>query len=315
MSKKTKKEGKQEMRKQKSWNQGGKNRKQKLSVGEERLEHLLDQAEEEELMKISAIHSEVSMPLPNREKLAWSVIDKADLADEEELKRRREFQRMLRRKKMARIAIGCSAVVVLLLVLAWFGVFDYFRPPVYEDYYVLGGNCCSEADSIEPMEVFQKEAIPDGIEMSVPSLASGPQLDMDRLDTTAYDVLAKYCAANDYAVHEYKIVDYVSDSDEFLELGEETNPEYRMIGGKLYVRCTVIGTCLDYGMHDDGTLWGELTENGEWGWEHPATPFEFVASERSDIGEVIPILTSPLSLDDPANTCYVCLTLYVCIQD
>lgn len=318
MGKKTEKEGKQKMRKQKSWNQGGKNRKQKLSAGEERLEHLLDQAEEEELMKISAIHSEVSMPLPNREKLAWSVIDKADLADEEELKRREEFRRALRRKKMIRIAIGCSVVVVLLLVLAWFGVFDRFNPPAYEDYYVLGGNCYSKGESLDPMEVFREKALPDDAEVGIPSLASSPYLDQDKLNTTAYHVLAEYCEANDYAVDEYKIAAYVLRDGGVEELEKETKPEYRMIDGKLYLRCTVLGTCLDYGREDNGETWYDYESNRIEPWEshgciiNSPSAFEF----QTNVGmEWIPTLQRPLDNSQPTNVCSICLTLYVCIQD
>lgn len=319
MSKKTEKKGKQEMRKQKSWNQGGKNRKQKLSAGEERLGHLLDQVEEEELMKISAIHSEVTMPLPNRERLAWSVIDKAELADEEELKRREEFQRELRRKKMMHLAIGCGIVVVVLLILARFGVFDRFNPLAYEDYYVLGGNCYSKGKSIEPMEVFQKKALPDDAEVGIPSLASSPYLDRDKLDTTAYYALAEYCEANKYAVDEYKIAAYVRMDGEVEELGENTEPAYRMIDGKLYARCTVIGTALDYEREDDGETWQEYEskkDKNRYFCDTIEAELNNCFDFQTNVGmEWIPTLNEPLDNSQPTNVCSICLNLYVCVQD
>ncbi len=289
-----------DMKKHKNWNQGGKKRKSKFSPGEEQISQLLDQADEQELVKISAIHSDVSMPLPNREKLAWSVIDKADLADEEELERREKFQKMLRRRKRIRVAGICSAAAILLLVLAWCGVFDSFRMPAYENYYVSAGASFGGAD---PMEALADDALPEDAEVGMPSMAIMPYVDKDKLDTTIYQILSKYCKANGYALDEYKRLgqdfSYISTASE---------------DGKIYLCCSVVGQCLDYKKADDGQKtwrdegYPELDTKDYRDWQRQAV---VEGGDDSDTPRME--LRYPLNVDASTNVYTVYLRLHILI--
>ncbi|MDE6851934.1 MAG: hypothetical protein K2J67_05535 [Lachnospiraceae bacterium] len=223
--------------KKQNWNKNGKNRKTRQTEQERQIAELLDQTDEQDLLQISAIHSAVSMPLPNQERLAWDVIDRADLADEEEMERRRVFNRMLRRKKIMRGLIGSGIVAVLLVVLALCGVFDRFDPPAYETYYIASG---VSFQGEEP-----ESTLPEDVEWGIPSLAQEPDVDLDKLDTTVYHALAEYCSANDYAVGEYRIQnqDYV---------------EYVVIDGDLYLECDVLAECMDYKKKAGNQTWKDL---------------------------------------------------------
>lgn len=238
-------------------------------------------------------------------------------------KEKEKLRKELHHKKMTRILSVGITVVVLFLMLVCFGVFEHTDLPFYEDYYVLGGNCYSRGYSLDPMEVFREKTLPDGIEVSEYSLASGHPIDMDKLDTTVYYAMAQYCEANDYAVDECKIAAYVHSDGEVLELNEETEPEYRLIGGKLYVRCTVIGSCLDYSRQDEGKTWWDCEkENVKPEWICGAT-IGLIIEDREKKFDVytrkglewIPTIRKPLDYLNPTNVCYVCLTLYVCIED
>lgn len=223
--------------KKQNWNKNGKKRKTIQTEQERQIAELLDQTDEQDLLQISAIHSAVSMPLPNQERLAWDVIDRADLADEEEMERRRAFNRMLRRKKIVRGLIGCGIVAVLLVVLALCGVFDRFDPPAYETYYIASGVS------------FQGEkpeaTLPENVNIGVPNLAQEPYVDEDKLDTTVYRALAEYCSANDYAVGEY----WIQDQDYV---------DYVVIDGDLYLECDVLAECMDYKKKAGNQTWKDL---------------------------------------------------------
>lgn len=225
-------------KKKQNWNKNGKNRKMKQTEQERHIAELLDQTDEQDLLQISAIHSSVSMPLPNQERLAWDVIDRADLADEEELERRRAFNQMLRRKKIIRGFVGCGIVAVILLVLALCGVFDRFDPPAYETYYIASG--------VSFKGEKPESTVPENVEFGVPSLAQEPYVDEDMLDTTVYHALAEYCSANDYAVGEYQIKDR----------------DYVVLGSDLYLSCGVVAECMDYRKKAGNQTWKDLSYVG-----------------------------------------------------
>lgn len=210
------------------WNHHGKNRTVRQTEQEQRIAALLDQTDEQDLLQISAIHSDVTMPLPNQERLAWSVIDKADLADEEEMERRRAFQKMLRKKRMIRITAILGAIAVLLLILARCGVFDRIEPSAYRQYYVAEGHSIGGKQPVS--------TLPDDVTIGIPSLAWVPYVDEDKLDTTVYNALAVYCSENDYAVGDYEI----------------QKRDYCMIDDELYLTCYVLAECLDYKKEDNG---------------------------------------------------------------
>lgn len=221
--------------KKQHWNKNGKKRKIKQTEQERQIAELLDQTDEKDLLQISAIHSSVSMPLPNQERLAWDVIDRADLADEEEMERRRAFNQMLRRKKIIRGLIGCGVIAVILVVLALCGVFDRFDPPAYKTYYIASG---VSFKGEKPESTVPKDMEFGGIS----SLAQAPFVDEDMLDTTVYHALAEYCSANDYAVGEYQI----------------KRGDYIILGSDLYLPCNVLAECMDYKKKAGNQTWKDL---------------------------------------------------------
>lgn len=221
--------------KKQHWNKNGKKRNIKQTEQERQIAELLDQTDEKDLLQISAIHSSVSMPLPNQERLAWDVIDRANLADEEEMERRRAFNQMLRRKKIIRGLIGCGIIAVILVVLALCGVFDRFDPPAYKTYYIASG--------VSFKGKKPESTVPKGVDFAIPSMAGMPYVDQDKKDTTVYHALAEYCSANDYAVGEYQIED-----------GED----YVIIDDNLYLKCKVLAECMDYKKKAGNRTWGDL---------------------------------------------------------
>lgn len=217
--------------KKQNWNKNGKKRNIKQTEQERQIAELLDQTDEQDLLQISAIHSSVSMPLPNQERLAWDVIDRADLADEEEMERRRVFNQMLRRKKIIKGLIGCGIVAVILVVLALCGVFDRFDPPMYKTYYIASG--------VSFQGEKPESTLPEGAEFGIPCLAEEPYVDQDKKDTTVYHALAEYCSANDYAVGEYQTEDR----------------DYVFIDDNLYLKCGVLAECMDYKKKAGNQTW------------------------------------------------------------
>lgn len=220
--------------KKQHWNKNGKKRNIKQTEQERQIAELLDQTDEKDLLQISAIHSSVSMPLPNQERLAWNVIDRADLADEEEMERRRAFNQMLRRKKIIRGLVGCGIVAVILVVLALCGVFDRFDPPAYKTYYIASG--------VSFKGEKPESTVPKNVVFGIPSVAGELYVDEDMLDTTVYHALAEYCSANDYAVGEYQIEDR----------------DYIFLDDDLYLKCGVLAECMDYKKKAGNQTWKDL---------------------------------------------------------
>ncbi len=276
----------------KSWNGKSNNRKNRVTEQERQISELLDQADAQDLLQISAIHSNVSMPLPNQEKLAWSVIDKADLVDAEELERRKAFRQKMRRRKIIHVSIGFGVVAVLLMVLALCGVFDRINPPAYEKYYVAAG-----ASFMGEQPVV---TLPENVSVGIPSLGQEPDVDNDKLDTTVYHALAEYCSENEYAVGEYEI----------------QKNDYYIVDDQLCLVCTVFAQCQDYKKEDKGKTWRDL---GYHGSSVEVTSGDTISS--SDDGSVVwdsdhAIAENmiPIDVDTPINMYPVCLRLYVCLE-
>lgn len=282
----------------KHWNKYGKNRKLRQTEEERQIAELLDQADEQDLLRISAIHSTVSLPLPNRERLAWSVIDRAELADEEELERRKKFNQMLRRKKIIRAVAGFGFVAVILLVLALCGVFDRFDLPAYETYYVESG-CSFQGE--EP-----KANLPKDRAVCFPSFAQEPQVDQERRDNTVYHALAEYCSANDYAVGEYQI----------------QNRDYAVIGEDIYLVCDVLGECMDYRKKAGKKTWKDLgyrdvhmaPDTGKL-YQMASVPGELPKDVQP--GDLLCLGGKMISIDEnmPANVYLVYMTLYIKLEE
>lgn len=168
---------------------------------------LLDRVDEEKLLEISAIHSDVPMPVPNQEKLAQSVIDKADLADEEELERRRAFAKAYRRKKLLHGCAAAGVVAAVFAVLAFMGVFDRISLAKYS-YRIEAAVVQNGADVETQSQLNEQRLIETGGFRTGVKEASLTEKEKDKLDNTAYDAVADYCKTNHYAVDEHKVLRY-----------------------------------------------------------------------------------------------------------
>lgn len=209
---------------------------------------LLDRVDEEKLLEISAIHSDIPLPVPNQEKLAQSVIDKADLADEEELARRRAFAKTYRRKKIIHGCVALCAVLVVFTVLALCGVFDRIYLPKYE-YTIEAATVYNgvEAD-VKPHFSGRNIVSAPGCGNEKTGMVSPedslPAVDKDKLDNTAYDAVAQYCEKNHYAVDEHKVLRYW----------------YYKDGDEIFVMCEIVATFLDLDKSPDGIGSDEQTD-------------------------------------------------------
>lgn len=137
------------------------------------------------------------------ERLAWNVIDKAGLADEAELERRRQFKRKQKVKHIIHICTICAAFAVFLIILSLSGVFDrdeilYYKYRAYNNDLITRPNTTKQ----NIIENFRpgKEIMPvDG--------RGFPDVDEEMLDYTMYAVAAEYCVKNNLAIDNYRITD------------------------------------------------------------------------------------------------------------
>ena len=200
---------------------------------------LLDRVDEEKLLEISAIHSDIPLPVPNQEKLAQSVIDKADLADEEELARRKAFARAYRRKKIMHGCVAACAVLVVFTVLALCGVFDRIYLPRYE-YTIEAATVYNGAEAdVKPQFNGRSIVSAPGCGVGKAGFASPDDslpVNRDKLDNTAYDAVAEYCEKNHYAVDEHKVLRYWQYKD----------------GDKSFIMCEVAASFMNLDKSPDG---------------------------------------------------------------
>lgn len=70
-------------------------KRRKANNNEPWIGELLDEVSEDKLLEMSAIPTDIPLPLPNQEKLARTVIDKADVFDEQERERRKQYEKAL----------------------------------------------------------------------------------------------------------------------------------------------------------------------------------------------------------------------------
>ena len=77
-------------------------KRRKANNNEPWIGELLDEVSEDKLLEMSAIPTDIPLPLPNQEKLARTVIDKADVFDEQERERRKQYEKAYCRKQFLR---------------------------------------------------------------------------------------------------------------------------------------------------------------------------------------------------------------------
>lgn len=157
---------------------------------------------EEDVLWLSEIHAGVHANHLINEKIKWDVIDRAQLADEAEIERRRQFKKEQRRKRIIRICSVCAALIAVIAILAFAGVFDredlrYYKYNIYDV-----RNVKVNVNDEEWYEKVLDYKLPDYLEVSEDEF---PEIDKSILDYTMYNVASEYCASNDFVLDDYVV--------------------------------------------------------------------------------------------------------------
>ena len=161
------------------------------------------------------------------------MIDKADLADEEELERRRIYKKKCRRRKILHTSVALVVIAAILVGLWAAGVFDGFELEKY--HYSIYNSGCFGGKAPVLKNIDEVKSIPTLYENET----GVNNVDSDKLDNTIYDVVAEYCKENNYSVQGYNLIKCLSTAD-----------------GKKLV-CCVTGQCMDISKKDTGETWAE----------------------------------------------------------
>ena len=194
-------------------------KRRKANNNEPWIGELLDEVSEDKLLEMSAIPTDIPLPLPNQEKLARTVIDKADVFDEQERERRKQYEKAYCRKQFLRATLIVGVIVCAFIALYLGGVFDN----VLLDHYnyrlesMVAQNCESEEQGaqVDVDKMIQAGFFGDA---GVTGKQTKDLADEDKLENTAYKVAEDYCKrmSNDYAIDDCKVVrlfDYRDTSD------------------------------------------------------------------------------------------------------
>ena len=194
-------------------------KRRKANNNEPWIGELLDEVSEDKLLEMSAIPTDIPLPLPNQEKLARTVIDKADVFDEQERERRKQYEKAYCRKQFLRATLIVGVIVCAFIALYLGGVFDN----VLLDHYnyrlesMVVQNCESEEQcaQVDVDKLIQAGFFGDA---GVLGKQTKDLADEDKLENTAYKVAEDYCKrmSNDYAIDDCKVVrlfDYKDTSD------------------------------------------------------------------------------------------------------
>ena len=194
-------------------------KRRKANNNEPWIGELLDEVSEDKLLEMSAIPTDIPLPLPNQEKLARTVIDKADVFDEQERERRKQYEKAYCRKQFLRATLIVGVIVCTFIALYLGGVFDN----VLLDHYnyrlesMVVQNCESEEQGaqVDVDKLIQAGFFGDA---GVTGKQTKDLADEDKLENTAYKVAEDYCKrmSNDYAIDDCKVVrlfDYKDTSD------------------------------------------------------------------------------------------------------
>lgn len=256
-------------------------KRRKANNNEPWIGELLDEVSEDKLLEMSAIPTDIPLPLPNQEKLARTVIDKADVFDEQERERRKQYEKAYCRKQFLRATLIVGVIVCTFIALYLGGVFDN----VLLDHYNY---------RLESMVVQNCESKEQGAQVDVDKLiqagffgdagVTGKQTkdlaDEDKLENTAYKVAEDYCKrmSNDYAIDDCKVV-------RLFDYKDTSDPAVTKEGGSVKM-CEIVATF----MKIDRT--GKLAEQAS----QPLTPLKYGKSNpwslsdylTKDLEQVIP---------------------------
>ena len=256
-------------------------KRRKANNNEPWIGELLDEVSEDKLLEMSAIPTDIPLPLPNQEKLARTVIDKADVFDEQERERRKQYEKAYCRKQFLRAALIVGVIVCAFIALYLGGVFDN----VLLDHYnyrlesMVVQNCESEEQGaqVDVDKLIQAGFFGDA---GVTGKQTKDLADEDKLENTAYKVAEDYCKrmSNDYAIDDCKVV-------RLFDYKDTSDPAVTKEGGSVKM-CEIAATF----MKIDRT--GKLSEQAS----QPLTPLKYGQSNpwslsdylTKDLEQVIP---------------------------
>lgn len=166
------------------------------------LDNVLENASKDDIVWMCSIKAGVHKNQVFNEKLSWNIIDKAGLADETEIKRRRQFKKEQRRRHIIHVCSALAVFAALIIILAVNGVFDSDEIYYYE--YCLRSvyNAKININDTEWYTKYQNRQI-----LSLKKIPAGkaPDIDEEILDNTMYALAAQYCASNNFVIDDYKI--------------------------------------------------------------------------------------------------------------
>ena len=256
-------------------------KRRKANNNEPWIGELLDEVSEDKLLEMSAIPTDIPLPLPNQEKLARTVIDKADVFDEQERERRKQYEKAYCRKQFLRATLIIGVIVCAFIALYLGGVFDN----VLLDHYnyrlesMVVQNCESEEQGaqVDVDKLIQAGFFGDA---GVTGKQTKDLADEDKLENTAYKVAEDYCKrmSNDYAIDDCKVV-------RLFDYKDTSDPAVTKEGGSVKM-CEIAATF----MKIDRT--GKLVEQAS----QPLTPLKYGQSNpwslsdylTKDLEQVIP---------------------------
>ena len=256
-------------------------KRRKANNNEPWIGELLDEVSEDKLLEMSAIATDIPLPLPNQEKLARTVIDKADVFDEQERERRKQYEKAYCRKQFLRATLIVGVIVCTFIALYLGGVFDN----VLLDHYnyrlesMVVQNCESEEQGaqVDVDKLIQAGFFGDA---GVTGKQTKDLADEDKLENTAYKVAEDYCKrmSNDYAIDDCKVV-------RLFDYKDTSDPAVTKEGGSVKM-CEIVATF----MKIDRT--GKLAEQAS----QPLTPLKYGKSNpwslsdylTKDLEQVIP---------------------------
>ena len=256
-------------------------KRRKANNNEPWIGELLDEVSEDKLLEMSAIPTDIPLPLPNQEKLARTVIDKADVFDEQERERRKQYEKAYCRKQFLRATLIVGVIVCAFIALYLGGVFDN----VLLDHYnyrlesMVVQNCESEEQGaqVDVDKLIQAGFFGDA---GVTGKQTKDLADEDKLENTAYKVAEDYCKrmSNDYAIDDCKVV-------RLFDYKDTSDPAVTKEGGSVKM-CEIVATFMKIDRTD------KLAEQAS----QPLTPLKYGKSNpwslsdylTKDLEQVIP---------------------------
>lgn len=256
-------------------------KRRKANNNEPWIGELLDEVSEDKLLEMSAIPTDIPLPLPNQEKLARTVIDKADVFDEQERERRKQYEKAYCRKQFLRATLIVGVIVCAFIALYLGGVFDN----VLLDHYnyrlesMVVQNCESEEQGaqVDVDKLIQAGFFGDA---GVTGKQTKDLADEDKLENTAYKVAEDYCKrmSNDYAIDDCKVV-------RLFDYKDTSDPAVTKEGGSVKM-CEIVATFMKIDRTD------KLAEQAS----QPLTPLKYGESNpwslsdylTKDLEQVIP---------------------------